>query len=400
MGQRQSSSARRRSGCVPSVMWAGIVVNIGLILWSFGSGNGFSLETLRALLTPSATSVGAAQRALLRGDFETALTASQTALTRDPTESAAHVTLVRSLIYRSYVDFEYETDRADALELARLRTERADADHDVWAVYAFALQANGNPVEAVEVAERVLQVDPEHVLARSALALGYAGVGSFDRAHQESETARAHRPDDPAQFEALRAFAISTADLGNYAQAGELLDGLLEAQPRFIPLHFERALYAKQVGDAGRATEAYYQVMALAPSNVKAHMRLCELSSELNERAASQRYCAWVTEHAPDLPEGWYRLGREYYLSSDFALAQQTLNKCSSLQVTQGVPPNERIFECWYLQGQAAEILGDCRALLTIYTQFRIMASDPSVQARWVYPPEGPPMCNTSDGAG
>ena len=394
MGLRQSSFTHRRSGCVPTVIWLGIVVNIGLILWSFGSGNGFSLETLRALLTPSATSAGAAQRALLRGDFETAIIASQTALTRDPTENVAHVTLVRSMIYRSYVDFEYEHERALALDLARLRTERADVGDDGWAVYAFALQANGNPVQAVQVAERVLQTDPEHVLARSALALGYAGVGSFDRAYQESEQALAHRPTDPARFEALRALAISTADLGNYEQAGEMLDALLEDHPRFIPLHFERALYAKQVGDAGRATEAYYQVVALAPNNIKANLRLCELSSDLNERAAAQRHCAWVTEHAPTLPEGWYRLGREHYLASDFALAQQTLNQCSTLQVTQGIPLGERIFECWYLQGQAAEILGDCRSLLTIYTQFRIMATDPTVQARWVYPPEGPPICN------
>ena len=40
----------------------------------------------------------------------------------------------------------------------------------------------------------------------------------------------------------------------------------------------------------------------------------------------------------------------------------------------QNVPISERRFECWYIQGQAAEIRGDCESLIAIYNEFRAIA--------------------------
>src|SRR5690606_4115963 len=98
---------------------------------------------------------------------------------------------------------------------------------------------------------------------------------------------------------------------------------------------------------------------------------------------------------APSWADGWYQLGREHFLQGDFAAAQQNLHRCSSLQVMQNVPVSERRFECWYLQGQAAQILGDCEALIATYNEFRSMAATEEIQQTWVYPPEGPPGCVT-----
>ena len=39
------------------------------------------------------------------------------------------------------------------------------------------------------------------------------------------------------------------------------------------------------------------------------------------------------------------------------------------------VPVDERRFECWYIQGQAAEILGDCPNLIALYNEFRAMTA-------------------------
>ncbi len=59
----------------------------------------------------------------------------------------------------------------------------------------------------------------------------------------------------------------------------------------------------------------------------------------------------------------------------------------------QGIPIEERRLECWYLQGQAAEIRGDCPALLATYNEFRAMALNANISQTWAYPPEGPPGC-------
>ena len=194
-------------------------------------------------------------------------------------------------------------------------------------------------------------------------------------------------------MDALRALAIAQSDLGDYTGASATLEQAITINAQIPSLYFERALYALQVGDANSATVAYYQVLAIRPENIKARLRLCELSSLLRESEQAIMYCSQVIERAPAYADGWYRLGREYFLVGDFEQARDTLHRCSSLQVMQDVPVSERRFECWYLQGQAAEILGDCDSLLATYREYQAMASESTVNGAWVYPPEGPPMC-------
>ncbi|MCZ2097350.1 MAG: hypothetical protein LC121_14030 [Anaerolineae bacterium] len=113
----------------------------------------------------------------------------------------------------------------------------------------------------------------------------------------------------------------------------------------------------------------------------------------MREREQAIKYCQEVTQRAPNWSDGWYQLGMEYFLQGDFAQAQSNLHRCSTLQVLQNVPVSERRFACWYIQGQAAEIRGDCESLIAIYNEFRAMNADAQIQERWTYPPEGPPGC-------
>jgi tetratricopeptide (TPR) repeat protein len=222
--------------------------------------------------------------------------------------------------------------------------------------------------------------------------MGFSGVGSHDVALRESLQAVS----SPGwRMDTHRAVAISYSGVGDYTDAIKSIERALALNNRMIPLYFERALYARQLGDADSASVAYFQVLAIDPQNVKARFRLCELSSVLRERDSAIEFCRQVTELAPSWADGWYQLGREYFLQGNFAPAQQNLNRCSTLQVEQDVPVSERRFECWYLQGQAAEIMGDCPALLATYNEYRVMASNSGLAQTWIYPPEGPPSCVT-----
>ncbi|MBC8170609.1 MAG: hypothetical protein H7X77_03020, partial [Anaerolineae bacterium] len=179
-------------------------------------------------------------------------------------------------------------------------------------------------------------------------------------------------------------------------EAGTTIEQAIALNPHLPVLYFEKALYALQTGDTSAATEAYFEIMATDADNIKARLRMCELSSMMREREIALDYCTEVTELAPTWVDGWHKLGREYFLQGNFAAAQQNLNNCSSLQVMQNVGVSERRFECWYLQGQAAEILGDCPALLATYNEFRAMTAEYPSPQTWVYPPEGPPGCTAA----
>ena len=114
-------------------------------------------------------------------------------------------------------------------------------------------------------------------------------------------------------------------------------------------------------------------------------------------RAALQAitWCRQVTALAPAWAEGWYRLGYEYFLQGDFHTAQASFKQCAALQQEQEVPLLQRRLECWVLQGQAAELTGDCIGLLQAWREFRAMARKADLGQTWIYPPEGPATCLT-----
>ena len=193
--------------------------------------------------------------------------------------------------------------------------------------------------------------------------------------------------------DARRVLAITYSDLGRYDEALATIREAVGLHRRLIPLHFELALYATQISDDDSATAAWFQVIALDEDNAKARLRLCDLSSRLREPVAAETYCQKAVELAPTWTDAWYQLGWEYFLQGNMAAAQEALHECSTLQVLQNVPIAERRFECWYIQGQAAEILGDCEALVPLYNEFKAMAATTYIPQTWTYPPEGPPGC-------
>jgi len=337
--------------------------------------------------------LGLAQAAFASGNLNDAVRYAQQAVDQDPNNSDALIVLARSLIYRSYSDYDRAIDRDSALELTTEALAHSPTDPKILAIQAYALQATGKAAESAKTAEDALRLDPTNGLARVALGLAYGGAGSFEIALRESQQAAEN---NDWKLEGQRAMAISYGDLGDYKAAIEAEERAISLNRYLVPLYFERALYAMQIGDADAATAAYFQVLTYQPDNVKARLRLCELSSLLRERDAAVKYCQEVTDRAPSFADGWYQLGMEYFLQGNFKAAQDSLHRCSSLQVMQNVPPGQRKFECWYVQGQAAEILGDCPNLIATYNEFRAMAKDATVQQTWTYPPEGPPGCSPS----
>jgi tetratricopeptide (TPR) repeat protein len=361
-----------------------LLVATGLISWQW-----LGQRINQWMTQQDAPSVQQATAAFQAGDLDAAITQAEALYRADPAQSEALTLMVRALIYRSYDDIGGEQDRARALALTTDAFRRRPTDPDVMAVHAFALQAAGQPALASQIANRVLRDDPSHELARVALALAYGRVGSYQNALAASQIA----VDSGGSVDARRALAISLDDLGRYEDALAAVDRAIQQNSRLLALRFEQAHYAMQIGDADRATAAYFSVLAFDPDNVKARLRMCELSSFLRESDTALTYCKEVVDLAPTLAQGWYWLGREHYLRGDFEQAQTALGRCSGLEVLQGVPVTDRTFDCWYLQGQAAELRGDCDALLRVYDEYQSMAAETALPQTWTYPPEGPPIC-------
>ena len=342
----------------------------------------------------SAANLPAAFAAFEDGDLGKAVAYATQVLERDGPNIAAYELLVRALIFRSYSEIDRAIDRESALRVSREAVAERPRSQDLQAVLAYALQANGHADEAGRVALRIVEGLPNHVLARIVLSLSYGARGIPGAALREAEIGLdLARETGRYEWEGHRAVALAYGDLGNYREAMAHMDQAIRYSGKLIPLHFEAALFALQVSAVDRATVSYYRIMALDDKNVKVRVRLCELSDRLLERESALRYCREVTELAPAWSDGWYKLGRLLYLGGDYLNAQSALSHCSRLQVEGQVDVEERRLECWYLQGQSAEIRGDCAGLMAVYQQFLDMVEQARLPQTWNYPPGGPTIC-------
>ena len=391
---------KRWQGCLPL-----LTTLIFLCLFIFAGRNRIQ-EWLFHLISPPVelASVQDAHHAFVNGDLDLTINYAQRIYENEPDNIEALELLARSLIYRSYADISQDADREQALDLTTEAVEESPLNMRLLGIHAFALQANDLSEDAQRVALRVIRNDENSITARLALSLSYAGQGIFEAALRDAlravEIANESQPGWRA--DAYRVLALAYSDSGQYADAATAVDTAITHNRRLLALHFERALYAQQTGDMDTATASYFNVIAFDEHNAKARFRLCEVSSLLGERDAAIDWCTQVTDLEPGWADGWYWLGREYYLNGDWHNTQSTLNRCSTLQLARSVPVEERRFECWYIQGQAAEVLGDCDSLMALYREYQDMAESADLRQRWVYPDDTPAICvtpvATSDG--
>lgn len=375
---------QRRGGCLSFTLILGLLA--GVMFVSLGwIGQWLNLRDSN----DPETDLQLAAQAFNEGDLDLAVELTSQVWETNPDQISALMLLVRSLVYRSYNDYNRTVDRQRALQITQEAIRRYPSNLDVMSIHAFALQANGEPIEAAEYARRVLEIEPRHLMANVSLALAYGRVGGYDNAFRQSQIAVSL---PSAGLDAQRVLAISLNDIGRYSDAVQAVDLALEHNSRLLMLYFERGHYAMQIGDAGTATASYFSVLAFDPDNIKARLRMCELSTVLRESDRAVSYCNEVIEMAPTWAEGWYHMGREYFLQGDYENAQSYLNRCSTLQTLQNIPIEERNLNCWLMQGEAAEINRDCVALNTLYAQFQQMVAEADLPQTWTYPPEGP--CN------
>lgn len=379
---------RQRGGILPLVLVMGLSLGLVLGLWDVVS---------RTFLAPPGAipSLAAGEVAFAQGDLTQAMSVAQQQVAAHPDDPAALTLLTRALIYRSYTDYNRDSDRAQALAYTQVAADANPWNFDILAIHAFALQANDKPDQASRLAVRVIERAPENIAARLALALAYGKQGLFEAALREARRG-VEISDQRAlswRMDARRVLAIALSDTGQYSDALQVVREAIALNQAMLPLHFEQALYAIHAGKPDGAVSAYYRIIAFDPNNVKARFRMCELNSSLGERGAAIQACREVTERAPEWLAGWYQLGREYFLQGEYSAAQRSFNRCVTLHDLYNVPISQRHYECWTWQGQAAEMIGDCVVLETLYNDYHRIFADQDNAPAWTYPPEGPPQC-------
>jgi tetratricopeptide (TPR) repeat protein len=152
-----------------------------------------------------------------------------------------------------------------------------------WHGYAMSLAHLKRDREAVQVLEKVLDLDPNYARARYELGVGFERIGEHDKAVATIEDLLRRSPADIGGWNALAFFAKKQ---GDFRKSQQLLEQGLEARPRSRTLRENLADVLALRGDVARAMEIAEELLREDPRNGAYRARLERLR---NAAAAAPR---------------------------------------------------------------------------------------------------------------
>jgi len=199
----------------------------------------------------------------------------------------------------------------------------------------------GRPDDAIAALKKILDVNPESIQARMALAKCHMAKRDYRTALGLAESVIAKTPTYVAAYYAA---ADALAEMGRYGEAIESMRRLgearpdakiaqyeigrfllregkiddarrqiqkaLEIEPKIRSAHFNLALIAEQRGDKDLAVQEYEKEIALFPTNVEALTNLGILRMQRGEIPLGIETFERLVAADPDSPAGYYLFAR------------------------------------------------------------------------------------------
>jgi tetratricopeptide (TPR) repeat protein len=227
-----------------------------------------------------------------------------------------------------------------------------------YVIKARAVDLNGDPANAVPIAQAGLQHDRNFAPLHTALSSAYRQIDRYDVALEAAERAIELDPLDPL---ARRVYALALIWVGRYSEALDQLEQAVALNPNLASPYFELASMYRTLavrdpnGGAdyyALAIATYEQVLALQPQNAKAYLRLCETFTAVGEHRRGQGYCEDALTINPNYAQAWRALGQTEYPQRNYEGAIEAFQRCVELG-------SEEI-ECYYLRGLSHYYLGEC----------------------------------------
>jgi len=275
------------------------------------------------------------------------------------------------------VDYMYEYGRVllelgvdepgyyqDAIAIGDQAINANSNDPRGYVIKARAIDLNGDPANAVPIAQAGLQRDRNFSPLYTALSSAYRQIDRYDVALDSAEEAIRLDPLDPA---ARRVYALALIWVGRYEEALDQLEQAVALNPNLASPYFELAsMYrtlAKRDANGGLdyyalAIATYEQVLSFQPQNAKAYLRLCETYTEIGEHRRGQGYCEDALTINPQYPQAWRALGQTMYPQRNYEGAIESFGTCVELGSDE--------IECYYLRGLSHYYLGECNDAWTI----------------------------------
>lgn len=230
-----------------------------------------------------------AYRLLRQSDFEAAQAAYQRAIEIDEDYGPAYAGL-------SYVYQLIDEDPAQALEQAEKGVELAPESAFAHAVLAHAQIGNYLISKALASAQKAVEMEPENPYALSTLAQAHLVNYQYDEARTVIEAAYQANPDSADILAALGWYYEITAD---FARAQAAYQRAAELEPEYASWQIAQGDLWLSVGDYEQAASAFQEALELAPDHLPALMGLASIDLDRHDYAAGGEKLDKLEELAP-----------------------------------------------------------------------------------------------------
>lgn len=228
----------------------------------------------------------------------------------------------------------------------------APKDPRGFALQAAALTWQGQPASAVPIALAGLQADPRFSPLYAVLTRAYVDAQRWQDALETAERGLNIAPNDAALH---RSYAYALQSVGAFNQAIDQFQHAIELRPAYLPPHFELAALYLARDDDQSAIDLYNRILSLNPRNARAMLRLCLAYRKVGEFSRAFGFCEDAVSRAPTNPEALFQLGLLHYRERQFEASRDAFAQCLEHDI-------EGTYElsCRYRLGLSHYYTGNC----------------------------------------
>jgi tetratricopeptide (TPR) repeat protein len=271
--------------------------------------------------TPAAARLADADEQMAAGHWTAAEAIYSDVVNSSPDLAAAQAGLARALVYQN--------KPADAVDHAQKAVDLDAQSAEYQAVLAIALDWSGDADRALIAARRATELDPK--LPEGWAYLGEAETDKF-RLGDASDALGQATAIEPGNAEVLRVQAYLAETNADYSSAVDLYKRAIQKAPErsylYISLgHAERAL---KLFDA--AIRSYQQAADLNPGDARAEGGIGAAYYAQEQYDQAQAHLERSLEVDPDYATGWGQLGWVFYVQKEYDKAQPDFEKAVDLE--------------------------------------------------------------------
>ena len=239
-----------------------------------------------------------------------------------PTLAAAHAGWARALIYAN--------KPADAIEHAQKAVDLEPKSAEFQALLALAFDWSGNPDRALTSARRATELDPN--LPDGWAYLAEAETDKFRLREASDALDRATAAGGAESPEVLRVQAYLAETNADYTSAVDLYKRAVAGAPERSYLHLSLGHAFRALKQYDEAIQAYQHAAELNPEDARAEGGMGAAYYAMEEYDSAQSHLERALEIDPNYATGWGQLAWVFYVQKLYDKAQPDFEKAVVLE--------------------------------------------------------------------